>query len=66
MPVNIPVKVPEEIGESMKRVDANLSEHLRRVIKANIREETARDANEKLDEIRRRSCEVSMEMIVKW
>ncbi|MBS7612277.1 hypothetical protein KEJ27_08800 [Candidatus Bathyarchaeota archaeon] len=64
--VNVSVKVPEEVRRLMKRVNVNWSEYLRQVIEAKIREEIAKEAAEKLDEIRRRSGEVSTEEIVKW
>ncbi len=64
--VNVSVKVPEEVRRLMKKVNVNWSEYLRQVIEAKIREEIAREAAEKLDEIRRRSGKVSTEEIVKW
>ncbi|MEM2239745.1 MAG: hypothetical protein QXL27_05495 [Candidatus Bathyarchaeia archaeon] len=64
--VNVSVKVPEEVRRLMKRVNVNWSEYLRRIIEAKIREEIAKEVAEKLDEIRRRSDEVSTKEIVKW
>ncbi|MEM2448495.1 MAG: hypothetical protein QXT14_06060 [Candidatus Bathyarchaeia archaeon] len=64
--VNVSVKVPEEVRRLMKRVNVNWSEYLRRIIEAKIREEIAKEVAEKLDEIRRRSGEVSTKEIVKW
>jgi len=64
--VNVSVKVPEELRESMRQVDVNWSEYLREVIKARIREELAKEASKKLDEIQARAEKVPTEVVVRW
>ncbi|MGB9717826.1 MAG: hypothetical protein ACPL4E_05225 [Thermoproteota archaeon] len=64
--VNVSVKVPEELRERMRRVKVDWSEYLREAISAKIREELAREAAEKLDEIRRRARRVPTEVLVGW
>jgi len=64
--VNVSVKVPEELRELMRQVDVDWSEYLREAIKAKVREELARKASNKLDEIRARAKEVPTEVLVKW
>lgn len=50
----------------MRRVKVDWSEYLREVIKDKIREELAREAAERLDEIRSRAKRVPTEALVKW
>ena len=64
--VNVSVKVPEELRELMRRVKVDWSEYLREVIKAKIREELAKEAAEKLDEIKGRTGKVPTEVLVRW
>jgi len=64
--VNVSVKVPEELRELMRRVKVDWSEYLREVIKAKIREELAKEAAEKLDEIKGRAGKVPTEVLVRW
>ena len=64
--VNVSVKVPEELRELMRRVKVDWSEYLREVIKAKIKEELAKEAAEKLDEIKGRAKEVPTEVLVRW
>jgi len=64
--VNVSVKVPEELKELMQHVNVNWSEYLREAIKAKIREELAKEASEKLDEIQARAKKVPTEVLVKW
>ena len=64
--VNVSVKVPEELRELMRRVKVDWSEYLREAIKAKIREELAKEAAEKLDEIKSRTKEVPTEVLVRW
>jgi len=47
-------------------VNVNWSEYLREAIKVKIREELAKEASKKLDEIQARAKKVSTEVIVKW
>lgn len=64
--VNVSVKVPEELRELMRRVKVDWSKYLREAIKAKIREELAKEASEKLDDIRSRAENVPTNMLVKW
>lgn len=64
--VNVSVKVPEELRELMRRVKVDWSEYLREVIKAKIKEELAKEAAEKLDEIKGRARKVPTEVLVRW
>jgi len=64
--VNVSVKVPEELRELMRRVKVDWSEYLRKVIKAKIKEELAKEAAEKLDEIKSRARKVPTEVLVRW
>ena len=64
--VNVSVKVPEELRELMRHVKVDWSEYLREVIKAKIREELAKEAAEKLDEIKGRAGKVPTEVLVRW
>ena len=64
--VNVSVKVPEELREMMRRVKVDWSEYLREAIRAKIREELAKEASEKLDEIRGREGKVPTNVLVKW
>jgi len=64
--VNVSIKVPKEMKELMKRVDVNWSSYLREAIAEKIREEIAKDASRKLDEIRREAAEVPTEEVVRW
>ena len=64
--VNVSVKVPEELRELMRRVKVDWSEYLRKVIKAKIKEELAKEAAEKLDEIKGRARNVPTEVLVRW
>jgi len=64
--VNVSVKVPEELRELMRQVNVNWSEYLREVIKARIREELAKEASKKLDEIQARAVRVPTEVVVRW
>ena len=64
--VNVSVKVPEELRELMRRVKVDWSEYLREVIKAKIKEELAKEAAEKLDEIKGRARKVPTEALVRW
>jgi len=64
--VNISVKVPEELRELMRQVNVNWSEYLREAIKAKIREELAKEASKKLDEIKARAERVPTEVVVRW
>ena len=64
--VNVSVKVPEELRELMRRVKVDWSEYLREAIRAKIREELAKEAGEKLDEIRGRAGKVPTDVLVKW
>ena len=64
--VNVSVKVPEELRELMRRVKVDWSEYLREVIKAKIKEELAKEAAEKLDEIKGRAGKVPTEVLVRW
>jgi len=64
--VNVSVKVPEELRELMRRVKVDWSEYLREVIKAKIKEELAKEAVEKLDEIKGRARKVPTEVLVRW
>jgi len=64
--VNISVKVPEELRELMRQVNVNWSEYIKEAIKVKIREEFAKEASKKLDEIQARAKRVSTEVIVKW
>ena len=64
--VNVSVKVPEELRELMRRVKVDWSEYLREAIRAKIREELAKEACEKLDEIRGRAGKVPTNVLVKW
>jgi len=64
--VNVSVKVPEELRGLMRRVNVNWSEYLREVIKARIREELAKEASKKLDEIQARAEKVPTEVVVRW
>ena len=64
--VNVSVKVPEELREMMRRVKVDWSEYLREAIRAKIREELAKEAGEKLDEIRGRTGKVPTDVLVKW
>ena len=64
--VNVSVKVPKELREQMRRVNIDWSEYLREAIRAKIREELAREAAKKLDEIRQRARKVPTEVLVGW
>lgn len=64
--VNVSVKVPEELRDLMRKVDVNWSEYLRSVIEGKVRAELAKKSLEKLDEVRKRTREVSTEELVKW
>jgi len=64
--VNVSVKVPEELREMMRRVKVDWSEYLREAIRAKIREELAKEASEKLDEIRGKAGKVPTNVLVKW
>ncbi|MGC8912102.1 MAG: hypothetical protein ACP5K8_08500 [Nitrososphaeria archaeon] len=64
--VNVSVKVPEELRELMRRVKVDWSEYLREAIRAKVRAELAREAAEKLDEIRRRVGRVPTEVLIGW
>ena len=64
--VNVSVKVPEELREMMRRVKVDWSEYLREAIRAKIREELAKEASEKLDEIRGKAGKVPTNVRVKW
>ena len=64
--VNVSVKVPKELKEQMKQVDVNWNEYLRSVIEAKVREELAKKAASRLDEIRRGAAKVQTGEIVKW
>jgi len=64
--VNVSVKVPEELREMMRRVKVDWSEYLREAIRAKIREELAKEASEKLDEIRGKAGDVPTDVLVKW
>ncbi len=64
--VNISVKVPEELRDLMRRLDVDWSQYLREAIMAKVREELAKEASRRLDEIRGRAGEVPTELIVKW
>ena len=64
--MNVSVKVPEEVRELMRRVNVDWSRYLREAIKAKIEEELAKEAAEKLDEIKGRAEEVPTEVLVKW
>jgi len=64
--VNVSVKVPEELRELMRKVNVNWSEYLREVIRARIREELAKKASKKLDEIQARAVRVLTEVVVRW
>ena len=64
--VNVSVKVPEELREMMRRVKVDWSEYLREAIRAKIREELAKEASEKLDEIRGKVGKVPTNVLVKW
>ena len=64
--VNVSVKVPEELRESMRRVKVDWSKYLREAITAKIREELAKEASKKLDDIRSRAKNVSTDVLVKW
>lgn len=64
--VNVSVKVPRELRDKMRQVDVNWSEYLRKVIEDKVREELAKKAARRLDEIRSRAGEVSTGEIVKW
>lgn len=64
--VNVSVKVTEEVKRSMKGVDVNWSEYLRKAIEAKIREERAKDAARKLDAVRAEAGKVPTEEIVGW
>ena len=50
----------------MRRVKVDWSEYLREVIKAKIKEELAKEAAEKLDEIKGRARKVPTEVLVRW
>ena len=60
--VNVSVKVPEELRDLMRRVKVDWSEYLRKVIKAKIKEELAKE----LDEIKGRARNVPTEVLVRW
>jgi len=64
--VNVSVKVPEEVKSMMKKVNVNWSEYLRGVVEAKVREELAKEAMKKLDEIRKRTGKVPTEELVRW
>ena len=64
--VNVSVKVPEELREMMRRVKVDWSEYLREAIRAKIREELAKEASEKLDEIRGKAGDVPTDVLVEW
>jgi len=64
--VNVSVKVPEEVKSMMKKVNVNWSEYLRGVVEAKVREELAKEAMKKLDEIRKRAGKVPTEELVRW
>lgn len=64
--VNVSVKVPEELRELMRRVKVDWSKYLREAITAKIREELAKEASKKLDDIRSRAKNVSTDALVKW
>jgi len=62
----VSIKVPKEIKKLMKRTNVKWSEYLREVIENKIREELAKEASKKLDEIKSRAKPVPTEEIVKW
>lgn len=64
--VNVSVKVPRELRDQMKQVDVNWSEYLRSVIEAKVREELAKKASKRLDEIRGKAERIHTGEIVKW
>ena len=64
--VNVSVKVPEELRQLMRRVKVDWSEYIRGAIEAKVKEELAKEAAVKLDEIRSKAGVVPTEVIVKW
>uniref|UniRef100_A0A7C1CGU9 VapB-type antitoxin n=1 Tax=Thermofilum adornatum TaxID=1365176 RepID=A0A7C1CGU9_9CREN len=64
--VNVTIKVPIELKKRMKEVNINWSEYLRGVIEAKVREELAKKASRRLEEIQSRVKEIPTEEIVKW
>lgn len=64
--VNVSVKVPRELRELMRQVDVNWSEYLRSVIEAKVREELAKRASRRLDEIRAGAGRIPTGEIVGW
>ena len=64
--VNVSVKVPRELRELMRRVNVNWGDYLRSAIEAKVKEELAKQASFKLDEIKSRSKPISTEVLVRW
>jgi hypothetical protein len=62
----VSVKVPEELRKLMRSVNVNWSEYLRELIETKAKEEMARDAVKKLDEIRERAGKLPTEELLKW
>lgn len=64
--VNVSVKVPEELRRLMRELDVDWEEYFREAIRAKVREELAKRASRRLDEIRSSAKRISTEVLVEW
>lgn len=62
----ITVKIPKQMKKEMKKIEVNWSQYIRECLQDKIDQQKKNEAFEKLDQIRKRSKQVTNEEILAW